>query len=203
MDTEQTLRINGAHESLGAQSLPDRSMTQPSGTPKFEVRYEEGGDLPVFVDHLYAETIESGIYLTIGTLLPRRGEPTTPREASVQATLFLPVSAIEAVYQMTTDVRRHFGAVDDLHTKEAATHRYDKPRSDVPALANFFNCASAPDGVILSVGRQSTATPNLGVVYASYQMTIRTMLQLHWIVENLVMLIQRPDGIAGGTNKRQ
>jgi hypothetical protein len=178
-------------------------MTQPSGTPKFEIRYEEGGDLPVFVDHLHAETIESGIYLTVGTLLPRRGDPTAGREASVQATHFLPISAIEALYQLTSDVQRHVGAVDDLHTKETASHRYDKPRSDVPMLANFFNCNGSPDGVHLSVGRQSTSTPNLGVVSATYQMTIQTMLQLHWVVENLVMLIRRPHGLGGSTETRQ
>lgn len=178
-------------------------MTQASAAPKFEVRYEEGGDLPVFVDHLHAETIESGIYLTAATLLPRRGDGSEPREASVQATHFLPVSAIEALYTLTSDVRRHFGDVENLHTKEGASLRYDKPRSDVPALATFFNCNGIPDGVHLSVGRQSTSMPNLSVVYATYQMSMRTMLQLHWIVENLVMLIRRPDGLAGTTNTRQ
>lgn len=201
MDTEQTLRINGAPESPGAQSRPDESMTQPSGTPQYEIRYEEGGDLPVFVDHLNADTIESGIYLTVSTLLPAKGDPAEPREASVQATHFLPIGAIEALYTLTTGFQRHFGAAGDLHTKEGATRRYDKPRSDVPTLANFFNCNSTPGGVLLSVGRQSTATPNLGVVYVTYQMSIRTMLQLHWLVENLVMLIQRPPD--AGMNTRQ
>lgn len=178
-------------------------MTQATATPKFEIRYEEGGDLPVFVDHLKADTIETGIYLTVSTMLPRKGDGSEAREASVQATLFLPVSAIEALYTMTSDVRRHFGAPETLHTSESAANRYDKPRSDVPALANFFNCTGIPDGVLLSVGRQSTATPNLGVIYATYQMSIRTLLQLHWMGENLVMLIRRPHGLGGGTETRQ
>lgn len=190
-------------DSLGALQLPGQSMTQPSGTPHFEIRYEDGGDLPVFVDHLNAETIESGIYLTVGTLLPRRGDPTEARTASVQATHFLPVSAIEALYTLTLDFKRHYGSVGDLHTKEVVSPRYDKPRSDVPMLADFFNCNGTPDGVRLGVGRQSTSTPNLGVVSATYQMTIRTMLLLHWIVENLVMLIRRPNGLGGSTDTRQ
>ncbi len=177
-------------------------MTQASATPKFELRYEEGGDLPVFVDFLKADTIETGIYLTLSTLLPRKGDGAEPKEASVQATLFLPVSAIEALYTITSDVRRHFGVDDGLHNGESAVHRYDKPRSDVPTLANFFNCNGIPDGVILGVGRQSTANANLAVISATYQMSIRTMLQLHWIVENLVMLIRRPHGQGGGETRQ-
>lgn len=84
-------------------------MANPADAPKFDVRYETGGDLPILVDHLYATTIESGIYLSMATLLPAKVEG---REASVQATLFLPVSAIEALHTLTSEVRRHMGGGD-------------------------------------------------------------------------------------------
>ncbi|MDE4914002.1 hypothetical protein [Methylobacterium sp. 092160098-2] len=175
-------------------------MANPADAPKFDVRYETGGDLPILVDHLYATTIESGIYLSMATLLPAKVEG---REASVQATLFLPVSAIEALHTLTSEVRRHMGGGDPEMKGEVVTLRHDLPRSDVPALANFFNCNGTPDGLILSVGRQSAGTPNLAVIFATYHMSMRTLLQLHWLVESLVGMIQRPKGYAEGPATRQ
>ncbi|WP_408903424.1 hypothetical protein [Methylobacterium radiotolerans] len=175
-------------------------MANPADASKFEIRYEGGGDLPIFVDHLFATTIESGIYLSMATLLPARADV---REASVQATLFLPVSAIEALHTLTSDVRRHVGGGRPQMTGETVALRHDLPRSDVPALANFFNCNSTPDGLHLSVGRQSAGTPNLAVVFATYHMTMGTLLQLDWIVENLVGMIQRPKSYAEGPATRQ
>jgi hypothetical protein len=121
----------------------------------------------------------------------------------VQATLFLPVSAIEALHTLTSEVRRHMGGGDPEMKGEVVTLRHDLPRSDVPALANFFNCNGTPDGLILSVGRQSAGTPNLAVIFATYHMSMRTLLQLHWLVESLVGMIQRPKGYAEGPATRQ
>jgi hypothetical protein len=175
-------------------------MADQVAAPKFEVRYEPGADLPILVDHLMATTIESGIYLSMATLVPAK---TDGREASVQATLFLPVSAIEALYNLTSDVRRHLGGRLPEMKGDAVALRHDLPRSDVPQLANFFDCNGTPDGVVLGVGRQSAGTPNVGVVFASYHMTIGTLLQLHWLVEKLVGLIRRPQGFAEGPTTQQ
>ena len=175
-------------------------MSQTSGSQGYEVRYEEGGDLPVFVDHLQANTIESGIYLSMATKLPNLHPGKVEAVSSVHATLYLPLVAVEALHRLCEDYRRHVGGRDAAFTGEQIALRFDRPRSDVPVLADFFNCAGAPDGVHLSVGRVSTSTPNLAVVFVTYRMTNATMLKLHWLTSHIMGLVRPPPGYAAGSH---
>lgn len=171
-------------------------MTRTSGTQGYEVRYDEGGDLPVFVDHLQAHTIESGIYLVLATNLPSLKPENPDRASSAHATLYLPLGALEALYRLSEDYRRHIGGGDPVFAGEQITLRFDRPRSDVPVLADFFNCSEGTNGVHLSVGRLSATTPNVAVVYATYLLTRATMLKLHWLTGSIMGLVRHPPGYA-------
>ncbi|GJD87880.1 hypothetical protein BHAOGJBA_1386 [Methylobacterium hispanicum] len=169
-------------------------MTRTSGTLGYEVRFEEGGDLPIFIDHLQAHTIESGIYLVLATNLPQLNPGKADPTSSAHATLYLPLGAIEALHRLSEDYRRHIGGGETTFTGEQITLRFDRPRSDVPVLADFFNCSEATSGIHLSVGRLSTTTPNVAVVFATYLLTRATMLKLHWLTSRIVELVRRPPG---------
>lgn len=174
-------------------------MSQTSGTNGFEVRYEEGGDLPVFVDHLHAITIESGIYLTLATNLAVR-DAKAEQISSAHATLYLPLPAVSALHALAEDVRRHMGGGEATFAQEPISLRFDRPRSDVPLLADFFNCTGAQNGMHLSVGRLSTSKPNLAVVFATYQLTNATMLKLHWMTTSIMGLARQPPGYGAGSH---
>ncbi|ACS42964.1 hypothetical protein [Methylorubrum extorquens] len=174
-------------------------MSQNSGSQPFDVRYEDSGDLPVFVDHFLANTIENGIYLAMATNLPIR-DPKAEQVASVHATLYLPLDAVSALHALAENFRLHVGGGTAAFSQEAVALRFDRPRSDVPVLADFFNCKGVPNGVHLSVGRMSTSTPNLAVVFATYQLSNATMLKLHWLTTQIMGLVRPPPGYPTGSH---